>query len=66
MSPPEVAAFRAEPYAETAVLLRRCDDGAKVKDLPTPDLEHFVPFLAQCHIQSSVDIPPSARDRPVS
>jgi predicted HD phosphohydrolase len=66
MSPPEVAAFRAERYAEAAVLLRRCDDAAKVKDLPTPDLEHFVPFLAQCHIQSSVGIPKPARDRPVS
>ncbi len=50
MSPSEVAAFRAEPYAESAVQLRRCDDKAKVKDLPTPDIEHFVPYLAQCHI----------------
>jgi phosphonate degradation associated HDIG domain protein len=51
MSPSEIAAFRAEPYAETAVRLRRCDDAAKVKDLPTPDIAHFVPYLAQCHIQ---------------
>jgi phosphonate degradation associated HDIG domain protein len=50
MSPQEVAAFRAEPYAETAVRLRRYDDAAKVKDLATPDLEHFAPHLARCHI----------------
>jgi phosphonate degradation associated HDIG domain protein len=53
MSPPEVAAFRAEPYAETAVRLRRCDDAAKIKDLSTPDIAHFVPYLAQCHIDPS-------------
>ena len=49
MSASEIAAFRAEPYAETAVRLRRCDDAAKVKDLSTPDLEHFITHLAQCH-----------------
>jgi len=52
MSAPEIVVFRAEPYAEAAVLLRRCDDAAKVKDLATPDLEHFVPYLAQCHFLS--------------
>jgi predicted HD phosphohydrolase len=50
MSPSEVAAFRAEPAVETAVQLRRHDDAAKIKDLPTPDIAHFVPYLAQCHI----------------
>jgi len=50
MSPPEIAAFDAEPAAETAVRLRRYDDAAKIKDLPTPDIAHFVPYLAQCHI----------------
>ena len=25
-------------------------DAAKIKDLPTPDIAHFVPYLAQCHI----------------
>jgi [1-hydroxy-2-(trimethylamino)ethyl]phosphonate dioxygenase len=49
MSPPEVAAFRTEPHAEAAVRLRRCDDAAKVKDLPTPDLAHFATYLSQCH-----------------
>lgn len=70
MSPTEVAAFQAEPYAETAVLLRRCDDAAKVKDLPTPDLEHFVPYLAQCYVkaghrQSPTDIPLATGSRVV-
>ena len=50
MSPSEVAVFSAEPAAETAVRLRRYDDAAKIKDLPTPDIAHFVPYLAQCHI----------------
>jgi len=54
MSASEVAAFRAEPHAEAALCLRRCDDAAKVKDLPTPSIEHFVPFLAQCHIGSDI------------
>jgi phosphonate degradation associated HDIG domain protein len=53
MSPPEIAAFQAEAYAEAAVLLRRCDDAAKVKDLATPDIAHFVPYLAQCHGHST-------------
>ena len=46
MAPAEVAAFRAAPAA--AVRLRRCDDAAKIKDLPTPDIAHFVPYLVQC------------------
>jgi [1-hydroxy-2-(trimethylamino)ethyl]phosphonate dioxygenase len=53
MSASEVAAFKAEPHAEAAVCLRRCDDAAKVKDLPTPNIEHFVPYLAQCYIGSA-------------
>ena len=50
MSAPELTAFREEPYAEEAVRLRRYDDMAKVKDLPTPGIEHFVAYLAQCHV----------------
>jgi phosphonate degradation associated HDIG domain protein len=53
MSVPEAAAFEAETHARAAVCLRRCDDAAKVKDLPTPDIEHFVPYLAQCHVESA-------------
>ncbi|HEY9664205.1 MAG TPA: phosphonate degradation HD-domain oxygenase [Allocoleopsis sp.] len=40
--------FIAQPYAEDAVQLRMWDDRAKVKDLPTPDLEHFTPILVSC------------------
>jgi len=65
MSPPEVAAFRAEPYAQTAVRLRRCDDAAKVKDLPTPDLAHFAAYLAQCHIQPEAGSQKPTRHNPV-
>ncbi|MBT9314683.1 phosphonate degradation HD-domain oxygenase [Leptothoe spongobia] len=39
-------AFIAQPNAQSAVKLRRWDDLAKVKDLKTPDLEHFQPILA--------------------
>ncbi len=49
MSPTEVAAFRAEPYGQDAVRLRRWDDAAKVKELATPDLAHFAAYLARCH-----------------
>ncbi len=56
MSASEVAAFKAEPYSAAAVCLRRCDDAAKVKDLPTPDIEHFVPYLTQCHVESATGL----------
>ena len=45
MSLAEVEAFRAEPYLETAIALRRWDDLAKIPGLPTPDLIHFIPHL---------------------
>ena len=41
----EVAKFRQNPFAEAAVTLRRYDEEAKIKDLVTPDLEHFRPYL---------------------
>jgi [1-hydroxy-2-(trimethylamino)ethyl]phosphonate dioxygenase len=40
------AAFRARPYAEDAVRVRRWDEAAKVLGRPTPDLEHFRLCLA--------------------
>lgn len=46
MSAAEAAAFRALPQAEAAVRLRRFDDAAKVKGLPTPPVAHFLPRLA--------------------
>ncbi|HET8997759.1 MAG TPA: HD domain-containing protein [Acetobacteraceae bacterium] len=48
MSDAEVAAFRALPHAAAAVRLRRYDEAAKVKDLPTPPLAHFRPHLDAC------------------
>ena len=45
MSPEEVAEFEAGLFADGAVRLRRWDDLAKVRDLSTPPLEHFVPHL---------------------
>ncbi len=40
-TPKEAAEFRALPYAEDAIRLRRWDEAAKVPGIPTPDLEHF-------------------------
>ena len=40
-----MAAFRTSPYYEDAVILRRCDDGAKTPDMPLPDVETFRPIL---------------------
>jgi phosphonate degradation associated HDIG domain protein len=48
MSSTEAMIFRSEPSADAAVRLRRFDDLAKVRDLPTPSLEHFLPFMARC------------------
>ncbi len=48
MSAEEVAAFRALPQAEAAVRLRRYDEQAKVKDLETPPVAHFMPRVARC------------------
>lgn len=48
MSDEEVAAFRAGPFAEDAVRLRRFDEAAKVKDLPTPPVGHFMSYVAAC------------------
>jgi [1-hydroxy-2-(trimethylamino)ethyl]phosphonate dioxygenase len=48
MSPEEMAAFRVQPHAEAAVQLRRFDESAKVRNLPTPPVEHFLPFVRAC------------------
>jgi phosphonate degradation associated HDIG domain protein len=45
MSPSEAAIFRAGPHAAAAVRLRRFDEAAKVPELPTPEVAHFVPAL---------------------
>jgi len=48
MSKAEVAEFRALPQSEAAVRLRRYDEKAKIKDLATPDVAHFLPTLRRC------------------
>jgi phosphonate degradation associated HDIG domain protein len=48
MAPGEVAEFTALPEAAAAVRLRRFDEAAKVKDLETPPVAHFLPYVADC------------------
>jgi len=48
MSSNEVAAFRASPHADAAVRLRRFDEGAKIADVPTPPVAHFLPHVRAC------------------
>jgi [1-hydroxy-2-(trimethylamino)ethyl]phosphonate dioxygenase len=48
MSDAEAAAFRALPHAEAAVQLRRFDEGAKVAELVTPPVAHFLPYVQAC------------------
>jgi phosphonate degradation associated HDIG domain protein len=48
MSTAEVAAFDALPHAAAAVRLRRFDEQAKVKNLDTPSVEHFLPIVERC------------------
>jgi phosphonate degradation associated HDIG domain protein len=53
MSEAELSEYRANPFAEAATVLRRFDEGAKVKDLATPPVAHFLPYVAACARQSS-------------
>jgi phosphonate degradation associated HDIG domain protein len=48
MSPGEVLAFAALPQHAAAIRLRRWDDQAKVRDLATPPVAHFLPAVARC------------------
>lgn len=50
----EAQAFIRQPYAESAVTLRRWDEQAKVAGQQTPALEHFVPIL-QASVVALVD-----------
>jgi [1-hydroxy-2-(trimethylamino)ethyl]phosphonate dioxygenase len=45
MSAAEIAAFEATPFHAEAVQLRRFDEGAKVKGLAVPDVEHYLPHI---------------------
>lgn len=48
MTEAETATFRALPHWREAVQLRRYDEMAKAKDLPTPPAAHFLPYVATC------------------
>ncbi|MBO6835279.1 MAG: HD domain-containing protein [Alphaproteobacteria bacterium] len=41
----ELERFAANPHLADAVILRRCDEGAKVPDLQTPSIESYRPML---------------------
>lgn len=45
MSDAEASVFQTHPFSEAAIRLRRWDDAAKVPQLPTPTLEHFVRYF---------------------
>ncbi len=45
MSEQEAATFEADPVHQNAVILRRCDDEAKVVGKHTPPFSHFRPLL---------------------
>lgn len=47
MTDDEIVAFEQLPHWREAVRLRRYDEGAKVKNLVTPPLSHFMPYVAQ-------------------
>lgn len=46
MSADEAREFELHPHFEAAVTLRRWDEAAKVPQLETPPLEHYLPKLA--------------------
>jgi phosphonate degradation associated HDIG domain protein len=48
MSPAEVRAFDALPQSAAAVTLRRFDEQAKVRNLETPSIQHFLPYVERC------------------
>jgi [1-hydroxy-2-(trimethylamino)ethyl]phosphonate dioxygenase len=48
MSAAETEGFRAQPHWQDAVSLRRYDEMAKVKNLETPPVAHFMQFVAAC------------------
>ena len=48
MSNAEVAEFESNPFYESAVLLRRWDDGAKVEGLKVEDLESYRDEVESC------------------
>jgi phosphonate degradation associated HDIG domain protein len=51
MSEAEVRAFEAEHFFREAVLLRRCDEEAKVAGLATPDFSHYRPLIESLAVE---------------
>jgi len=47
MTDAEVAEFERNPFYGDAVRLRRWDDAAKIPELPTPALSHFLQYVRQ-------------------
>lgn len=47
MTAAEIADFEQLPHWREAVQLRRYDEAAKVKNLETPPIAHFMPYVAQ-------------------
>ena len=48
----QAAAFERHPYFQEAVELRRWDDLAKIPQLPTPDVEHFLQYVNEARLTS--------------
>lgn len=46
-----LTAFMDQPYAEDAVILRRCDDGAKIPGMEIPTIESYSDLLQRLVIQ---------------
>jgi [1-hydroxy-2-(trimethylamino)ethyl]phosphonate dioxygenase len=57
MSPDEIAAFNAAPEAAAAVRLRRFDEQAKIRDLKTPPVDHFLAYVERCLLPVKDDRP---------
>ena len=52
MSAEEAKRFEASPHAEAAVLLRRCDDAAKVPGLVVPGVGNYLSWIEQARGES--------------
>jgi phosphonate degradation associated HDIG domain protein len=48
MSAQEIAAFNTIPQSAAAIQLRRFDEQAKVRNIKTPPVQHFLPYVAHC------------------
>jgi [1-hydroxy-2-(trimethylamino)ethyl]phosphonate dioxygenase len=51
----ETRTFEQNLYFREGVRLRRWDDAAKVAGLPTPELDHFLPYVAAACLATTAD-----------